>query len=88
MAKKKVEEYPPCGLCGHCEYVMEPFNLLSLKGEPTLGKCPYVPNRCVLLSERGCRHFTIREGKAQGPTLPDQHGNAGYLQGSPNNLTA
>jgi len=64
MAKKVKEEKRPneihyCKECEHCTYVTEPFKLLSLKGEPTLGDCPY-RNRRVLLTERSCVNFKPR----------------------------
>ena len=35
------------------------FSTLSLKGEPTLGRCPYYTDGkyCVLLSQKSCEHF-------------------------------
>jgi hypothetical protein len=34
------------------------FHTLSVKGEPTMAECPYVNDRCVLLSEKACDRFT------------------------------
>lgn len=47
--------------CGECVNVtiVTKFNTLSLKGEPTLGRCPYYTDGkyCVLLSQKSCEHF-------------------------------
>ena len=47
--------------CGECVHVTieTKFNTLSLKGEPTLGRCPYYTDGkyCVLLSQKSCEHF-------------------------------
>lgn len=49
-----------CGDCVNVTPVMEPHHLLSIKGEPTLGTCPYWrESKCVLLSHRStCEHFS------------------------------
>ncbi len=51
-----------CGECAHVRVMME-FRTLSVKGEPTLGRCPYYEGGryCVLLSQRSCEHFKERE---------------------------
>jgi hypothetical protein len=42
---------------------MEPKNLLSIDGRPTLGTCPFwKESRCVLLSWRVCcEHFEQKD---------------------------
>ena len=56
--RKKVERVVGvCGACRHCRPVYAPFHLLSLDGKPTLGECPYMERRKVLLSEHGCKNF-------------------------------
>lgn len=49
-----------CGECSFCE-VETKFETLSLKGEPTLGRCPYYINKrfCVLLSQKACDKFKL-----------------------------
>lgn len=56
---KARNELHRCGDCANCTEVWEPHNLLSLKGEPTLGRCPYwKESRSVLLSWlSNCIHF-------------------------------
>ena len=52
------------GLCGECASVVPvtTFHTLTVYGRnPTLGRCPYVKNRCVLLSETGCDRFVAKE---------------------------
>lgn len=46
--------------CGECQYAVPVlrFHTLSIKGEPTMAECPYVNDRCVLLSEMACDRFT------------------------------
>ena len=63
------EEKPLLRRCGDCDNVtevLEPKNLLSLEGKPTLGTCPYwTESRCTLLSWKSyCKHF-----KPKKPTL-------------------
>ena len=44
--------------CKECVNVTEvrDFSTLSLKGEPTLGTCPFwLKSKCVLLSQRACK---------------------------------
>lgn len=45
--------------CRECAYLSLIYDnhTLSLKGKPTLGRCPYVTNRCVIVSEKACEHF-------------------------------
>lgn len=52
-----------CGECALCEVEMK-FSTLSLKGEPTLGRCPYYAKGiyCVLLSRVACKHFKAKNG--------------------------
>lgn len=46
------------GICRECQHVIPilRFHTLSIKGEPTLGTCPYSDMK-VLLSQRGCKNF-------------------------------
>lgn len=50
-----------CGECVCCEPVMLFHTLTVDCKEPTLGRCKWVDNRCVLLSERGCRRWKKKE---------------------------
>ena len=70
MAKRKVVVLHPCRECVHCVPVMKPFNLLSLKGEPTLGRCPYwTESRSFLLGQRTeCRKW--ERGEQFAPPSP------------------
>ena len=54
--QKKSKELHSCGECARCVPVMR-FHTLSIVGKPTLGECPLVRNRCVLLSESACDSF-------------------------------
>ncbi len=50
MAKIKVV-LVTCGSCANCTPVTSPENLLSIKGEPILGRCPHwTESKSVLLS--------------------------------------
>jgi len=59
----KKAELHRCGDCSHAVPVMEPKNLLSIDGRPTLGTCPFwKESRCVLLSWRVCcEHFEQKD---------------------------
>ena len=61
VQKEKKEKKLPdgrCGECSHCVPVTR-FHTLNVHGQPTLGECPYwTLSRCVLLSQRACKHFT------------------------------
>ena len=48
-----------CGDCANVTPVLTPHHLLNIKGEPTLGTCPYwTESRCTLLSwKSSCIHF-------------------------------
>jgi len=62
MARRKIKEenIGKCGECVHCKPVSA-FHTLTVKDrKPTLGVCPFVERRKVLLSEKGCREFTLR----------------------------
>lgn len=63
-ARKKIKINDPhkCRECAFCEIVTN-FHTLSVKGEPTLGKCPHYTNRefCVLLSQQACDKFRLNE---------------------------
>lgn len=45
--------------CGECRQVRicHKFHTLSVFHKPTLGRCPLVANRCVLLSGDACKDF-------------------------------
>lgn len=61
MPKKK---QPPKidGKCRDCEHVtiVTRFETLSVEGKPTLGKCPYYNQGCVILSHKACAHYKKR----------------------------
>ena len=65
MAKKKEEVVKrrfTCGECVHCKPVGE-FHTPTVKdGKPTLGDCPFMERRRVLLSEDSCKHFKLDNG--------------------------
>lgn len=58
---KKVSQPVSAHYCRECDHVtpVTEFHTLSLKGEPTLGECPYWnQSKCVLLSQKACvEHF-------------------------------
>lgn len=58
MAKNN-KELHRCGDCEKVTPVTSPHHLLNIKGEPTLGTCPYwTESRCCLLSwPHECNHF-------------------------------
>ena len=60
-----------CGDCEHCVPVTR-FHTLTVKDKkPTLGTCPYwTLSRCVLLSQRGCKHYKERR-QVTLPSLSD-----------------
>lgn len=62
MAKARAEKHR-CGDCIHVTPVTEPKSLLSVRGEPILGTCPYwTVSRCTLLSWRSeCKYFKQRK---------------------------
>ena len=62
MARKKEIILNRCGDCANVTPVTDKFHLLSIKGEPTVGTCPYwTESRCTLLSwESNCKHFKKR----------------------------
>lgn len=55
----KKRELHKCGDCANCKPVTDRHNLLSIRGEPTLGVCKFWKNsKCVLLSWLGeCNFF-------------------------------
>lgn len=56
--REKPDAIRRCGECGHCVPVTAFHTLTVHGGQPTLGVCPYVEERKVLLSEmRKCRFF-------------------------------
>ena len=52
-----------CYECVFCEFEMK-FETLSVKGASTLGRCPHYTNRkfCVLLTQKACDKFRLRNG--------------------------
>lgn len=52
-----------CCECVFCEVEMK-FETLSVKGEPTLGRCPHYTNKkfCVILTQRACDKFRLKNG--------------------------
>ena len=69
IRKKIKPESAAVHKCMECEFCKEEmaFHTLSLKGEPTLGRCPYYTNGkfCVLLRQKSCKHFKLRNGKTE-----------------------
>lgn len=65
MTKRETPQQHRCGDCDNVTEVWEPSNLLSLKGEPTLGTCPWwKQSRCTLLSwVSNCEHFKPKRPK-------------------------
>ena len=61
MARKREVVLHCCGDCANAVHVTE-FHTLTVHGRaPTLGRCPYEKDRCVLLSEiRECRYYKKR----------------------------
>ena len=58
--KAKKQEPRICRECAHVTEVTR-FHTLSIKGEPTLGECPYwKESRCVLLSQKSCSNFKAK----------------------------
>lgn len=56
---QKNKEKKCCGKCKHCTPVFD-FKTLSLKGEPTLGRCPnWTLSKSVILSHDVCDLFDI-----------------------------
>ena len=55
--KKEEQEVGLCGECAMCEPYYKQSTLTVYGGEPTLGKCPEITDRKVLLSEKGCRKW-------------------------------
>lgn len=43
-----------CGECVNCTPIWLHHTLTVHGRRPTMGDCPFMPNRKVLLSERGC----------------------------------
>ena len=61
MARKVVRtQVFTCGECRSCTPVTT-FFTLSVEGKPTLGKCPHVADRKVLLSEKSCSNFKSKK---------------------------
>jgi len=62
MAKTTTPTLHRCGDCAHCTPVTDVHRLLSIRGEPTMGTCPYwTLSRCTLLSWLSdCPHFKQR----------------------------
>ena len=47
-----------CRECAKVEIVTK-FSTLSLKGEPTLGRCPH-EKYCVILNHKACDNFVMK----------------------------
>ena len=45
-----------------CSFTLFTTSTLSIKGEPTMGECPYwTQSKCVLLSQKACiKHFKMK----------------------------
>lgn len=60
MAKSKVSRENVCGDCKHCTPYLA-FHTLNVKGQPTMGTCPYwTQSKCVLLSQPACKKYEKR----------------------------
>lgn len=59
MSKKRPLQLHTCRECANVTPVLSPHHLLSVKGEPTLGTCPFwTESRCILLNWKStCPHF-------------------------------
>ena len=59
MPKKSVESVVGrCRDCIHCVEVLSPSNLLSIEGNPTLGRCSHwCGSRSFVLSQMGCEYW-------------------------------
>lgn len=69
VSRPQKKELHRCGDCANVTEVLEPSQLLSLEGKPTLGTCPYwKQSRCTLLSWRSdCKHFKPKQSNGQAP---------------------
>ena len=56
----KEKEVGLCGECERCEPVWLQHTLTVYGKRPTLGTCPLVTDRKVLLSEKGCSEWIKR----------------------------
>ena len=52
-----------CGECENCEPYMRWETLTVQDRKPTMGVCPHVKDRKVLLSEQACKKFGIKKVK-------------------------
>lgn len=53
-----------CNDCAECEPYMKWETLTVKDRKPTMGICPHITNRKVLLSERACKeHFKLKHIK-------------------------
>ena len=66
MATKKTTQTPQpttpkvinyCGTCKNCTPYYAQHTLTVKDKKPTMGKCPKIANRFVLLSERACSDY-------------------------------
>nr|DAW80119.1 MAG TPA: hypothetical protein [Caudoviricetes sp.] len=66
FARKKCNKQANAFHCRECEFceTETKFETLSLKGEPTLGRCPYYKGKkfCVLLRQKACNKFKLKHG--------------------------
>ena len=60
---KTVQYY--CRDCQKAVPVMD-FHTLSLKGEPTMARCPHVKGHCVLLSQKACDNLCLLLSNSYG----------------------
>lgn len=57
---KKQAKHPTCGMCKNCTPLTD-FHTLSIKGEPTLGRCPkWTKSKSVLLSLDWCKEIELK----------------------------
>ena len=62
---KPEREIGLCGECVNCTPIWLHHTLTVKDRKPTMGECPYVTNRKVLLSEKGCFKWMKRDGTIQ-----------------------
>lgn len=69
MAKKRITTTKTvqyyCRDCQKAVPVMD-FHTLSIKGEPTMARCPHVKGHCVLLSQKACDNLCLLLSNGDG----------------------
>ena len=68
MVKKRITTTKTQYHCRDCQKavpVMD-FHTLSLKGEPTMARCPHVKGHCVLLSQKACDNLCLLLSNSDG----------------------